>query len=149
MLTGAKLLQLVYDAATCYVPAGQLNEEQLERFDNITYRWCNCRRCRRAFKIGDKVIIPQNAGHANKRTLEIFLARSVLRQHIDIPHAMFLLELIATTVHEIVHILFPELNEEETIDKTWEWLKNNEWVAHAENFQRTAKRQFEQESQET
>jgi len=132
LLTDAKLLQLVYDAATCYVPTEQLNEEQLERLDNITYRWCNCRRCKKALKIGDKTIRPQYAGHANKRTLEICLSRSFLRKRVDMPYAMFLLELIGTTLHEVVHILFPQFNEEETIDKTWEWLKNSEWVAHWE-----------------
>ena len=132
MLTDAKLLQLVYDAATCYVPTEQLNEEQLERLDNITYRWCNCRRCKKALKIGDETIRPQYVGHANKRTLEICLSRSFLRKRVDMPYAMFLLELIGIALHEVVHILFPEFNEEETIDKTWVCLKNNEWVAHWE-----------------
>ena len=145
MLTDAKLLQLVYDAATCYVPTEQLNEEQLERFDNITYRWCNCRRCKKSFKIRDKVLIPQNAAHANQISLEIRISRPVFKRHIDMAYPIFLLELIATTLHEIVHILFPEFNEDETINKTWEWLRKNEWVTDAENIQKTAKAQFEQE----
>lgn len=128
MLTNAKLLDLIYQSATCYVPTSELTEEQLERFDNITYRWCNCLRCKRAIKIRDEVIRPQWLGHANKKTLEIRLSGPVLREDVALPYPMFLLSLIETALHEIVHILFPEFNEKQTIDKTWEWLKKNQWV---------------------
>ena len=134
MLTDTKLLELVYNAATCYVPNEELNEEQLERFDNIRYRWCNCRRCRRALKIKEKVLIPQYVAHANRSTLEISFSKPVLKEHINMPYSMFLLALIATALHEIVHVLFPEFNEEEAVDKTWKWLKKNNWVLHAEKF---------------
>lgn len=83
-------------------------------------------------------------GHANRKTLEICISRAVLNEHIDLPYSMFLLDLVVATLHEIVHILFPEFNEEETDNKAYEWLKKNKWVEHAEKFYRTAKAQFEQ-----
>ena len=119
-------------AASCYIPVEELNQDQLERLDNITYRWCNCERCRRPLKIGDKVLIPQNAGHANRKTLEICLSRQVPKENMDITPPIFLLTLIAISLHEIVHILFPRFDEDQTVNKTWEWLKQNSWVTYAE-----------------
>lgn len=145
MLTDTKLLDLIYNAATCYVPSDELTEEQKERFDNITYRWCNCRRCKKALKISGKTIKPQYAGHCNKKTLQICLSKSNLKEFIELPYSMFLLQLIATAVHEIIHALFPEFDEEQTIHKTWEWLRRNEWVGVEEEFNRRAKAQFEKE----
>jgi len=148
MLTNTKFLRLIYDAATCYVPTEQLNQEQSDRFDNITYRWCKCQRCKEALKMGSQTIIPQYAGHANQQTLEICLSRPLLTQHITNPYGIFLLALVTTTLHEIVHIIFPEFNEDETINKTFEWLRTNKWVAHEANFERTTKRQLEKELRE-
>ena len=138
MLTDAKLLELVYNSALCYIPHEQLDAKQLEKLDNITYRWCKCRRCQKPFKIKDEIIIPQNAGHANKKTLEICLSRPLLKQYEDLTPAIFLLDLIATALHEIVHVVYPEFNEDKTVVKTWEWLKRNSWVDDAEKFKGNA-----------
>ena len=145
LLTDAKLLELIYSAAMCYVPSEDLTEDQLWRFDNIRYRWCRCHGCKKALSLGDKVIIPQNAGHADQRTWEIFLSRPLFKKNIDMPNTLFLLNWIKTTLHEIVHVLFPQFDENQTFNKTWEWLRKNEWVAHAEEFERTARAQFEEE----
>lgn len=145
MLTNAKLLDLLYNSATCYIPTEDLTEEQLERFDNITYRWCNCRRCKKALKIRDRIVRPQYIGHADKKTLEISLSEPVLREVIALPAPISLLELIGTCLHEIAHVLFPEFNEDQTNDKTWEWLRRNEWVRDAEKFDREAKAWYEKE----
>ena len=139
-------MELVCEAASCYIPFEELSQDQLERFDNIVYRWCSCRRCRRPFKIGDKILIPQNAGHANRKTLEISLSKSVLKESTKLAtQPIFLLTLIATALHEIVHVLFPEFDEGQTVHKTWEWLKENKWVPCAEEFERRAKEEFEQQ----
>lgn len=145
MITNQKLLELLYEAASCYIPFEDLKEDQRDRFDNISYRWCNCEGCRRPLKVGDKIIILQYAGHADKKTLEICLSRSFLKEHLTLTPSIFLLTLIATALHEIVHILFPEFDENQTVDKTWEWLRRNVWASIEEELERKVKEDYDRD----
>jgi len=94
MLTDRKLLKLIYDSATCYIPREELNEEQIKKLENINYRWCNCKQCKNQIK--------QFFGHTDKNS--IYIAKPFLKEYVS---GDFLLRAIETTLHEIVHILFP------------------------------------------
>ena len=115
MLTDRKFLELVYGAASSYVPTTELSEEQLEKLDNITCRWCSCVRCA-TFK-------PETTGHANRLTRRIYISKPILKDSLKLTPPGLLMELINTTLHEIVHVLFPDFAEEQTIQKTSEWMK--------------------------
>lgn len=127
MMTDKKLIELLFNAALCYIPNEELSENQRERLDKITYRWCSCRGCKRRGLL-EQIIGPEFIGHANKQTLEIYLSRPFLRENIDMPIPSFLLTMIEATLHEIVHILFPDCNEPQTDKKTRNWLMKNEWL---------------------
>ena len=138
MVTQQKLLDMIYEASTCYVPTNELSEEQLWMFDNITYKWCNCIMCDRPFVIGDIKVRPQSAAHANSRTSEIAFSRRSFKNCLSFPPPIFLLEMIKTSLHEIVHILYPEYNEEQTKEKTSEWLRRSHWVQSSDEFDKSA-----------
>jgi len=118
------LLNLIYGDASRYIPTNELTEEQLEKLDNITYRWCNCKSCKRPLKIGAVTVVPQWAGHANAKTLTIRLSKPFLKQNTNPTVAITLSTFVHTVLHEIIHILFPEFNEEQTEKKTREWMSN-------------------------
>lgn len=122
MISDAKLLEMVYMAAWCYIPDEELDESQLERLDNIRYQWCRCRYCSVPLKIEGKVVRPQFVGHTDKRT-QICISKRFLKEHIELPPPTFLVTLISTCLHEIVHMIFPELSEEQVVKKTFEWLR--------------------------
>ena len=126
MVTDKKLLELVFNSALCYIPTETLDEDQLEKLDNISYRWCKCKRCTREY-----TILVQYSGHANKKTLEIRISRKRFREELRrcTFRQILLLELISVTLHEIIHILFPELNEEQVEKKTKAWISDNYWSA--------------------
>ncbi|UCC32861.1 MAG: hypothetical protein JSW53_03410, partial [Candidatus Bathyarchaeota archaeon] len=105
MLKDSSFLELLCSTAMCYVPDELLDEDQLDRYDNIHYRWCDCRLCRESIKIGDRLFRQQAMGHSNNQTLEICLSRPVYRRFRDDSYPMFLLEMIGTVIHEIVHII--------------------------------------------
>ena len=132
MLTDSQFLQLVYESAKCYVTTKELNEKQRKRLDNITYRWCKCQICTR--ESGNWYAVGKAMGHSDKNTLEICFSRSNFKECVSEPEAGFLLELIMLALHEIVHILYPEFSETETVQKTSEWIKRNEWFPEKERF---------------
>ena len=53
--------------------------------------------------------------------------------------SIFLLDLISTTVHEIIHVLYPEFSEEQTHEKTFRLLKNNQWLIEENEILRRKK----------
>ena len=126
-----KLLSLVFEAAQCFIPTNELSDEQKERLDNIQVRLCSCRRCRRALETK----MPQThlLGHAQKETYKVRISHDAfylllgIDAQVSVP--MALLQFIETSLHEIVHILFPEYSEEETTKKTFQWLNSLDWKA--------------------
>ncbi len=124
MLTDTKLLELIYGAAISYIPYNQLDEEQIKTLENIEYQWCTCKMCKTSFWMDGE---PVN-GHATVSALEIYLSRPFLKQSLSMQFPVLILHLIKIALHETIHILFPEFNEKQTEDKTFEWLKNNEWI---------------------
>jgi hypothetical protein len=112
MLSDAKLLELVFDAATCYIPDEELDESQLERIDNIRYHWCKCKTCS-----GNGI-----GGHADWRQLEIGFSKRWFEESMELPSSMFLIRFVHLCLHEIIHVIFPELNEEEV------WMKASDWI---------------------
>jgi len=127
-----KLLSLVFEAAQCFIPTNELSDEQKERLDNIQVRLCSCRRCRRALETK----MPEGwawVGHAQKETYKVGISRDALKLLAGIgTQEIFptgFLEFIDISLHEIVHILFPEYSEEETTKKTFQWLNSLDWKA--------------------
>ena len=133
MLTNQRLLELIFDAATCYIPIAELSKKQLERFDNITIHWCNCVLCK-DYTVGNNATSHSAAGHANRVTCQIGISKYMNKRGFEITPPIFLLDLISTMVHEIVHILYPEFNEEQTREKTLELLKKNQWLIDEEEI---------------
>lgn len=127
-----QLLEMTYDAATCFIPEEQLTGEQKEKLDNIRYRFCDCRRCRTIRLESINLTIPRVGGHANKRTNTVSIPRELFKTCLSLPPPLFLLDLIAINLHEIIHILFPDFNEAETQKKTLEWLQSYSWKELAE-----------------
>ncbi len=124
MLTDTKLLELIYGAAISYVPHKQLTEEQSERLGHIKYQWCDCQMCKTSFWMDGK----PTEGHASIPSSELYLSKQFFKRSLSMQFPALLLNLIKTALHETVHILFPEFDEKQTEAKTFEWLKNNEWV---------------------
>lgn len=125
MITDSKFLDLVYDAATSYIPQDEINDFQKEKLDNLSYRWCNCHWCKTELRIEDEIVRHQWEGHAHREKNEIRISRTVFdpADEAQIP----LTELIHTILHEIVHILFPEYDEDKTEEKTRQWLRKSIW----------------------
>ena len=119
MVSQEAVFALIYNAATCFIPENELTEEQLEKLDNITFHGCRCRHCRK-----DKGL-----GHADSQRLEIGWSKPffgvLLTQKFLMGATLF--EALGTVLHEIIHILFPEYDEEQTRQKTCEWMKRNLW----------------------
>ena len=138
MLTNQRLLELVLDAATCYFPTDELSKEQLERFDKITIHWCNCVLCKDYF-VGNSKIKSSAAGHVNRATCRISISKYMQKKGFECTPSIFLLDLISTTVHEIVHILYPEFNEEQTHVETFRLLKKNQWLIEENEILRKKK----------
>lgn len=120
MVSQEAVFELIYDAATCFIPTNELTVEQLDKLDNITFRECRCQHCRKDGWIG----------HADKKRREISWSKPffsvLLTQKMSMGATLF--EAVGTILHEIIHTLFPEYDEEQTRQKTYEWLKRNLWV---------------------
>jgi len=119
MVSQEAVFTLIYNAAKCFVPTNELSEEQLERLDSITIRSCRCRHCRKNHYLG----------HVTKGKSEISWSKPFFSELLTEKLSMdaTLLEAIGTVLHEIIHILFPEYDEEQTKRKTCDWLKRNLW----------------------
>lgn len=133
MISMTRLLDLAYEAATCLVPTEKLTEEQLEKLDNINCRLCkpNCPTCNE-IRTRHRWASGQVFGHADHLTCYIGITHDLFRmiggfdEHETIA-PNFLLKLIATVLHEIIHVLFPEYTEDEVEDKTVEWAQSLDW----------------------
>lgn len=126
-----KLLEILFEAAQCFIPTDELDDEQKDKLDNITYRLCDCWRCKKALTSPN--IDWKALGHANKRTYRIGVSRDAVKLLAGIgKHGMtipiFLLQLMKTILHEIIHILFAEYDEEKVREKTNEWLSSFDWA---------------------
>jgi hypothetical protein len=132
MISMTRLLDWAYEAATCFVPMKKLTEEQLDKFDDIKIKLCrpNCVTCK---EIRSRGVQGEVYGHAQRLTCHIGITHDVLRDLGGIDRKfktvvpVFLLELIATILHEIIHILFPAYSEKEVEDRTVEWLNSHDW----------------------
>jgi hypothetical protein len=128
------VFKLIYNAATCFIPTNELTEEQLDKLDNITYHGCTCRLCRGGNALGhpDGMAL----GHADRMKLKICWSKPffsvLLTQEMSMSATLF--AAVDTILHEIIHILFPEYDEEETRQKTCEWLKRNLWLESHRQF---------------
>jgi len=131
VISQKKLLEIVYEAAQCFIPTERLTSEQLGKLDNISSHLCNCRQCRKALTSSE----PWKAlGHANKKTYSIGISRDGIKLMAGIEKRkpfsvtpIFLLDLLYTILHEVVHILFPEYSEEEASNKAYKWLNSFRW----------------------
>ena len=108
-LSKETLIDLIYNTANSFVPTDELEDEQLTKFDNIRYEWCNCGICKRS------------SGHADKNHLKIGLSWAHFGDLFEWRVPISLFDVIVTALHEIVHILFPEYNEIQTEAKVKEW----------------------------
>ena len=123
------VFELIYNAATCFVPTNELTDEQLDKLNDITYRGCRCRLCREG----------GIAGHANKLECKIRWSKpffkDLITQRVSMHYTLF--EAIDTMLHETIHILFPEYDEEQTKQKTYEWLKRSDlWLAEVSDIRK-------------
>lgn len=131
-ISPTKLLDMAFEAATCFVPTEKLTGEQLDRFDNIQYRLCrsNCPICKE-LRVRDN--LPSVLGHAQGLTCHIGITHDLMNElgnvhgKFKMAVPIFLLELISTCLHEIIHIVFPEYSEAEVRNKTVEWLTSYQW----------------------
>lgn len=132
MISQKKFLEIVYEAATCFIRHEEFDEEQIEAFDNISYRLCDCKNCRKAHVSGEDVSDLSQAGHADKylRTIRIsrVFVKSLLGDTFMSCIPIGLLQLIKVVLHEICHIVYPEFAEMDVEDKVMEWLKSFDWT---------------------
>jgi hypothetical protein len=121
------VFELIYDAATCFIPTNELNEEQLAKLDNITLHGSHRRSCGKVKGI---------VGYADRKRLRICWSKpffsELLTQKTSMDATLF--EAVDTMLHEIIHILFPEYDEYQTIQKTHEWLERNLWLESHQQF---------------
>ena len=135
-VTRKKLLEIVFEASQCFIPTDELTNEQKDRLDNIRYGLCDCKICKRA--LTSPITEWKALGHSNRKTYYIGISQDSIEfmagigkygppsiPRLIIP--IFLLQLIKTILHEIIHILSPECNEEEVRDKTNAWLNSFDW----------------------
>ncbi|MGA3111581.1 MAG: hypothetical protein ABSE15_06050 [Candidatus Bathyarchaeia archaeon] len=123
MVTLTNILVLIQNVASCYIPENELTEEQSGKLRNLSYRKCRCYFCR------DEGV----HGHANRKNNEIELSEKYLAglfngKNLERDTGFDFLDLVATTLHETIHILYPEFDEEQTEEKVVDWLKKNSWV---------------------
>jgi len=124
MISQKKFLEIIYEAATCFIPTDELSYEELDIFDHsIRYSLCDCLRCRKA----------ELLGHASNRTGEIGVSRQAIKQLGAFDKdpglaSIILLQLIKTILHEIIHIIKgPLFSEENTKMLTNQWLNKFDW----------------------
>lgn len=124
MISQKKVLDIVYEAATCFIQTEELSYEQLEILDNIRYRLCDCQECKKALDSGRC-----SMGHAYKDRGEIRISRVFVKSLLGNFHALGdLLLLIKFILHEIGHVLYPDFAEMDVEDKVMEWLNSFEWI---------------------
>ena len=115
------LLDALYESASCVIPSEILTETQKDIFNNIRYFFCGCEVCETA------------GGHADKKSWEIGISRkhfdTMLRSGFPVP--IGILSVIGTFVHEITHIIYPNLDENGVIEKTARlWTEGMQRIAH-------------------
>jgi hypothetical protein len=125
MISQKKFLDIVYEAATCFIQTEELNNEQLESLDNIQYRLCDCQLCKKALDSGEDI---SGIGHAHKYRREVRISRVWLKFFlIENSFSIGLLSLIKIILHEIGHILYPDFAEMDIEDKVMEWFNSFDW----------------------
>ncbi len=123
MISQKKFLDIVYEAATCFIQTEELSLEQLEALDSISYRLCDCHECKKALDSGR-----HSMGHTYSDRREIRISRVFVKTLLGNFHALGdLLQLIKLILHEIGHILYPDFAEMDIEDKVTEWLNSFEW----------------------
>ena len=124
MISQKKFLDIVYEAATCFIQTEELNDEQLEALDNIRYRLCDCQVCKKALDSDQHSI-----GHAYKDRREIRISRVFVKSLIgNVRASIGLLSLIKIILHEIGHIVYPDFAEMDIEDKVMEWFNSFDWT---------------------
>lgn len=121
MVSQEAVFKLVYNAATCFIPHNELTDDQREILDSITIHGCSCKHCRKDNWIGHAYPIQHEIGWSKP-----FFSK-LLKQ--DMMMTGTLLEAIGTTLHEIIHIIYPDYDEEDVRQKTCEWLSKQLWVS--------------------
>lgn len=139
MVTLTNVIVLVYNVASCYIPENELTEDQNGKLRNLKYRKCRCYFC-----LNEGV-----HGHANRKNNEIglsekYLARLFNGNNLENDTGFDFLNLVATTLHETIHILYPAFDEDQTEDKVVEWLKKNSWVKDYEANSQDYRERFRQ-----
>ena len=129
MISQSKLLEIIYNTSTVFVNTDELDYEQLDRFDGITYYQCDCERCKRAFTSSEE----QAVGHANKFRYSIGISRTALKNSLALSdkrvgmRSIGFLDIMKATLHEFIHILYPDFVEMEVEEKAIEWLSSYDW----------------------
>ena len=123
MISQKKFLDIAYEAAICFIQTEELNDEQLEALDNMSYRLCDCHECKKPLGLGR-----HSMGHADKDRGEIRISRVFVKSLLGNFHALGdLLLLIKLILHEIGHVLYPDFAEMDIEDKVTEWLNSFNW----------------------
>jgi hypothetical protein len=130
MISEKKLLEIVVNATQCFIPDDRLTDEQKDTLNDIRYRLCNCSTCKKV--VTRELNEPMGTlGHALRMQNSIGISRSSIKvlmgTSIEGTIPIFLLQFIEVVLHEIIHILYPEYDEQETKRKTVEWLNSFDW----------------------
>jgi hypothetical protein len=112
-----KLLELIHYSADAMIPYKKLTDEQQDKLMGITYDFCSCKLCKNVM------------AHANIKTWKIGISKFYFNTLTKGPSPVpiTLLELISSTLHEIIHILFPTLSEKQVERKTKSWIRQSKW----------------------
>jgi hypothetical protein len=105
--TPTQVLDALYNATLVVLESTpQLDNEQKTRALYLSYNLCSCDACQK--KCG---------AHINKKG-QIRISQKVFQNKIQSPPPAGHLELMYTMLHQMLHGIFPELNEETVTEKT-------------------------------
>ena len=105
--TEEQILDALYNAALVVLESTpQLDPEQKTRALYLSYNLCSCDACQK-----------ECGAHINKKG-QIRISQKLFQNKLQSPPPAGLLELMYTILHEVLHGIFPELEEETIIEKT-------------------------------
>ena len=105
--TEKEVLDALYDVAFVVLESTpQLNNEQKTRALYFSYNLCSCEACQK-----------ECGAHINKKG-QIRISQKLFQNKLQSPSPAGLLELMYTILHEVLHGIFPELDEQTIAEKT-------------------------------
>ena len=113
MRTQTQILDAIYNAAvTILESTTELNDQQKTRALYLQYNLCECDACQK-----------NCASHINKKG-QIRISQQFFQNTLQCPPPAGIMEVMYTILHQILHGVFPELDEEEIAQKTQESWNN-------------------------